>query len=200
MQQGYGTEEDRIREERQFIFSILKIIIFFIIWAVFTLFLLITPPFKPFEMVVPLISNEVFKVLLNDQDPHGSSIRIEIYGNIDAAKTNHPTLATDTDPRVEVAVEFYDTSLEQTIWKSKVWHVYIDNDPDRVLKYIKVDQSLRTSSDNIFGSEYNPLIEFQVTFLNLQDVSDGFSIKITPTPLNRNTGIYLQLTTYMKMS
>lgn len=196
MQQAYGTEEDRIREKRQFIYSILKIITFAIIWATFTLFLLITPPFEPFEIVVPLKSNEVFTVLLNDQEPHASYIRIEIYGNIDAGKTNYPSLASENDPRVEVAVEFYDTSLKENIWKSKVWQVYTDKKPDRVLKYIEVDQSMRITSDNIFGSKFNPLIEFRVTFLNLQNEADGFSIRITPNPLNRNTGIYLQITTY----
>lgn len=182
-----------MREERKFIFSTVKILSFLILWAIFTFFLLVTPPFKPYEIVVPLESNKVFTTLLNDQNPHGSSIRVEIYGNIDEAKTNHPTLASESDPHVEVAVEFFDTNLEKNIWKSKVWLVYIDQSPSRVTKYIDVDQSKRLSADDVFGTQFNPLIEFRVTFLNLQNVSDGFSIKITPTPLNRNTGNYLKL-------
>ncbi|XP_043648737.1 P protein [Drosophila teissieri] len=103
----------------RFIFKIIKISALLLIWAFFT-YILVQNATKPDKKsVVTVLPNET--VLRRLSEPHDAT-RITLKGSIDLRKHNSKT---KDKPYVGVRVEWRDSELNTTFWRSDMWIIYL---------------------------------------------------------------------------
>ncbi|XP_034485924.1 P protein-like [Drosophila innubila] len=202
---GLTEEQLRRRALRKSIFTIVKLVIFLIIWMSFTIYIILTPSFEPKEMVVPLPPKEK-QIVMVDKESTRDFIGVDLRGNIDVKKTVHPKQASENDPYVIVAVEAFNIKTDVIIWKSKEWRVYIDESDLQELHTVKnnfaLDKDIKkllikdATFDTLWkdrSSWRDPNMKMQVTLLSLHKNPLGFVVNINPDPINTKISVWLGL-------
>ncbi|XP_062123264.1 P protein-like [Drosophila sulfurigaster albostrigata] len=202
---GILTEEQLHRRElHKFIFSVVKIAILLIIWAICTVYIILTPPHKSEEIIVPLHPNAK-QVVEIDEDPLGDSVSVELKGNIDLIATMHSKFARDNPSAIDVAIELFNDKSNESSWISRVWKVYVaeadSTELNTVKKRFKLDDDLRRAfiSDlmmdkgMVIRAWSNPDTTLQLTLLSHHTEPLGMSIKIDANPFNESLSVWLGL-------
>lgn len=200
---GLTEEQLRQREHRNFIFGIVKIAIFLIVWIFFTISIILTPPLKLDEEVIPLKPGEK-QMIIVDEEPTGSYLSVEIRGKVDIIKTEQQ--ASEDDTYVKVAVETFNVKTNATMWESKAWRVYVDESDtdelhtvrdefhlDEKIKKVLITESMFETLGKGIGSWSNPDMKLQVTLLSLHSTPIALAVKINPNPINTKLSVWLGL-------
>lgn len=170
------TEDQRRRRNYIYhIFRTIKIVSFLLIWLYFTIFIIITPPHTDKESVLSLDPNELRIVNLNDQ-PNGSAITVKLRGNIDEEATYQSNKATTNQSHVVVYLESVDEE-NNTLWTSRKWIVYVEEEAHRKVRSVKSDIKLGDSSSYKDGI-------LRLNLLNMGEESTAFCVMIHLNPMN----------------
>ncbi|KAH8306740.1 hypothetical protein KR044_012091, partial [Drosophila immigrans] len=206
------TDEERTRRRRRHrILVLIKISIFVLIWIYFSIFMIITAPYEPIELVVSLEPNQLRLVNL-PKKATGKYINIKLKGKIDDDSTYRPTRAAENQSYVLVDVVAFDSDTNTTTWSSKEWKVFLDDSVKYKVGMVKnnfdIDgykskslpraYTLRDGSRDsgeegtlrASGLADTPL---KVSFLNKADKPTAFSMIANPNPLNISLGVMYAL-------
>ncbi|XP_062127759.1 P protein [Drosophila sulfurigaster albostrigata] len=202
------TDEQRTRRARLHrVLVIIKITIFVLIWIFFSIFMIITPPYEPHEIVVSLDPNELRSVDLAEK-PTGKYIYVKLKGKIDEDATYRPNRAGKNQSYVIVSAASFDSGTNRTLWSANDWKVYLDDSEKYKVATVKKNfdikgfdsKSLRamdTHHDEFeeeaeervmraSGGSDSPL---KVSLLNKDDKPTALSVTANPNPLDVTLGV-----------
>ncbi|KAH8376936.1 hypothetical protein KR093_002292, partial [Drosophila rubida] len=207
------TDEQRTRRRRRRrILVIVKISIFVLIWIFFSVFMIITAPYEPEEVVVSVEPNKLMSLKLSSK-PTGKYVSVKLKGKIDENATLRPKRAGANQTHVIVAVAAFDGGANKSTWSSSEWKIFLDESDSYKVVSVKhhfriegyKEKSLRVvdledsdDADDPFGSrqartivrsESNSDSPLSTTFLNKGDKPTAFSMVANPNPLNVSLGV-----------